>query len=151
MNMTTSKIKNWHLATERDLLFTKYGFGMSEENWKWYTGAGEEYSKEQHLAFEVALATGMVFSPKEHQEEDFCIVGYSEKHGDIVITSHLAWARQRDGKVYIRTRTGSMYELEGMTRAKEYLRPEDTGKTAEELDALMRKYFRIESEEVIVE
>ena len=150
-----SKIKNWSLVTERDLLFLKDGCSMSEKDWEYYTGEGEKISKEQHLAFEVGLATGKRFYPKA--EYRFAVSGYAKRYsnsrynqpvlrpngevGDIILTSNLAWAEKKGDTIYFCTRSGSLYELEDMIREEGYPKPEDTGTTNEELDEIMHKYF----------
>ena len=155
-----STIFNWRLVTERDFLFAKYGYGMSTKNWNYYVGEGEEISKEQHLAFEVALATGKQFFPKQEYREAFVITGYAEKYGhsrlqqpvqhpngkvgDIIITSCLAWAKKENDTIKICTKSNSVYVLKDMVREKDYLKPEDAGKTTDELNELVNKYFKFE-------
>lgn len=163
-----SKIRNWRLMTKRDMLFLEYGYGMGKKDWEWYTGEGEEIAKEQHLAFEIGLATGEKFFPKVDSKVDyreaFVILGYAEKYGnsrgnqpvvrpdgrvgDLIVTSNLAYAQKRgDGVVEICTRSGSCYELEGiMGSEKEYLRPEEANMSTEELNEIFEKYFKVKRE-----
>ena len=159
-----SKIKNWRLITERDFLFAKYGYGMRKKDWEYYVGEGEKISKEQHLAFEVGLATGRRFYPKREYSGAFVISGYAEKYGysrsersvrhpnskvgDVILTSNLAWAEKENDTIRICTKSGSLYELEDMIREKDYLKPEDTGMTTDELNETMHKYFKFKKEAI---
>ena len=160
--MDLSKIKNWSLVTKRDFLIKKYGYGMPKNDWEWCTGEGKEISKEQHLAFEVGLMSEKVFYPKEEFKKTFLISGYAKKYGysrgqqpvlrpdgeigDIILTSNLAWAQKEGETIVICTKSGSLYELENMIREKDYLKPEDTGMSTEELNSIMHKYFTIKGE-----
>ena len=135
----------------------EYGHAMKEDDWNWYIGEGLEVSKEMHLAFEVALSTGKLVCPKHEFKKAFAITGYINEHrlgravlqnGSMVVTSNLVWAHQKGGVIVVYTKSGSLYELEAeeMNRGRDYLSPEDTDKTAEELNELMNKYFNIKKE-----
>lgn len=159
-----SKIKNWSLVTIRDFLFAKYGYGMRKKEWEYYTGEGEVISKEQHLAFEVGLASGKRFYPKAEYNEAFCVSGYAEKYGysrleqpvlrsnekvgGIILTSTLRWIEKEGDIIKISTKSGSLYELENMIRGKDYLSPENANMNADELDEILYKYFKF-NEEVV--
>ena len=153
-----SEMKNWKLMTKADLLFSKYGYGMRQKDWDWFRKTGDQLSKEQHLAFEVALATGKKFYPKTKFAKDFQIVGYALKfgssrdeepvlrpngnQGDYIITSHLAWAQKEDDQVNICTESGSHYTLVKMNESSRYRRPAEAEIQTEELDKICSKYFK---------